>query len=220
MTSVRSQSVHRLCRTPQLPSGPLVVSDLEQFGPDAAVALAELHPEIAELNRLYRTQVQSRSLIRGSSLNHWNGTRVRAFLRHDSVFVFAIASEREVGMANHVELNNVRFVVDSIGRKQTLSLRGPLANSTTVHAWLEGELISTSEHAADASVLSGLVSEAHKLGFVPVTYRPALFEFFSTCDSHQPVIAADFVKMIPGKQKVLARGLVQMYPRTDRSEIR
>ncbi|MBL8814990.1 MAG: hypothetical protein JNL58_03090 [Planctomyces sp.] len=220
MTPVRSQSIHRLNRTPQLLPRPLVVSDLEAFGPDAAVALAELHPQIADLNRIYRMQVQSRSLISGKLLDEWNGRRVRVFLRHDSVFVFAIASDNEVGMANLVELNKVRFVVDATGRSQTLSLRGPLANSTTVHAWLEGTLVSSSEHTTDASLLPNLANEIQKQGFVPITYRPALFESFVTCDSHQPVVTVDSAKLIPGKQKVWARGLTQMHYSADGSRIR
>ncbi len=196
------------------------MSDLEQFGLDAAVALAELHPQIADLNRTYRMRVQSRSLISGKLLEEWNGRRVKVFLRHDSVFVFAIASDSEIGMANHVELNTVRFIVDATGRSQTLSLRGPLANSTTIHAWLEGILVSSSEHAADTTLLPTLANEVQKQGFVPVTYRPALFESFVTCDSHQPVKTADSLKMIPGKLKVWARGLTQMHRSSDGSRIR
>ncbi len=126
-------------------SRPLFASDVEVYGVETAIALAELSTSIAELNRSYRQAVQARALLSGDALNDWLGKSVRVFLRHDSVYVFAISFGRQFGMANRLLMQDVKFVVDRIGREQTLSLRGPLQNMTTVHAWLEGVLTGVSE---------------------------------------------------------------------------
>ena len=185
----------------------LLADDIAAFGMTAAVALAQLTPSIADLNRTYRELVSARSLSVLPGIQPWVGQTVNVFLRHDNVFVFAIHRSPQVGMANAVELCEARFVVDETGRQQTLRQEGTLPNLSTVHAFVTGRVYSLSNEAPDV-----VLSDWH-----PVLYRPDIGTAFMTtslpgplienmCSDLQPVHSAERVLMIPGKIKVWCQG--------------
>ena len=185
----------------------LLADDIAAFGMTAAVALAQLTPSIADLNRTYRELVSARSLSVLPGIQPWVGQTVNVFLRHDNVFVFAIHRAPQIGMTNAVELCEARFVVDETGRQQTLRQEGTLPNLSTVHAFVTGRVCSLSNEAPDV-----ILSDWH-----PVLYRPDIGTAFMTtslpgplienmCSDLQPVHSAERVLMIPGKIKVWCQG--------------
>lgn len=208
MTRVGFRPERRITEMEDPFSRPLFANDLEVFGVETAIALAELSPAVAELNRSYRQAVQNRSLVSGQKLDNWLGQRVRVFLRHDSVYVFVISCGRQFGMANRLVLHDVRFVVDRIGREQTLSLRGPLQNMTTVHAWLEGQLAEVSEFADTDN--SGTLERQQLTAstYTGVTYRPALFATFVNHELTAPVTSANAAVLLPGRCKIWCRDVL------------
>lgn len=177
--------------------------DVAEFGVATALALARLAPDIAALNRDYRKQVAARALMMLPEIDVWRGQVVDVFLRHDAVFVFAIHRDSQFGMANVVELHDATFVVDEVGRQQTLMKEGPLANLSTVHAFVSGRVIS----------LSNETPEWFRDGWSPVLYRPDHGSAFMTTpvpdpaggtllQNLRPVTSARKVLMIPGRVKV------------------
>lgn len=175
--------------------------DVDQFGVGSAIALSELCAETAQLNRTYLECIAERSLRVLPEIESWCGYRVRVFLRHDNVFVFAIAFQSWIGMANSVVLSNVRFCVDLTGREQTNSKCGPLKNQSTVHAWVQGTLtrVSNDAWAPEADAQS-------------IVYRPDRNEQFVLQETSQPVFAASDVFMVPGRCKVWARDVITTPP--------
>ncbi|MFO0999297.1 MAG: hypothetical protein U0936_03095 [Planctomycetaceae bacterium] len=185
----------------------VLADDIAAFGMAAAVALAQLPPTIADLNRTYRQLVSARALSVMPEIQPWVERTVNVFLRHDNVFVFAIHCSPQVGMTNAVELCEARFVVDETGRQQTLRKEGTLPNLSTVHAFVTGRVCNLSDEAPDV-----VLSDWH-----PVLYRPDIGTSFMTtslpgpipanvrCEL-QPVHTADRVLMIPGKIKVWCQG--------------
>jgi hypothetical protein len=180
-----------------------VADDVASFGVDAAQALSELPIAIAGLNRTYRHLVARRSLLSLPQLNDWLGTPANVFLRHDAVFVFAIHHHPHVGMANFVELHDATFVVDEIGRQQTLQKTGTLPNHSTVHAFVSGRLIRIQNEALSLDLQT----------WHPVLYRPDQGPHFlaarcpgelpDVCSQEfQPVQSASRVLMVPGRVKV------------------
>lgn len=185
----------------------VLADDIAAFGMTAAVALAQLPPQIADLNRTYRQLVSARALSVLPEIQSWAEQTVNVFLRHDNVFVFAIHRSSQVGMANAVELCEARFFVDEMGRQQTLRREGTLPNQSTVHAFVTGRACSLSNEAPDV-----LLDEWH-----PVLYRPDIGTAFMTTAfpgpmiekvrlDLQPVHSARRVLMIPGKIKVWCQG--------------
>ena len=185
----------------------LLADDIAAFGMTAAVALAQLTPTIADLNRTYRELVSARALSVLPGIQPWVGQTVNVFLRHDNVFVFAIHRAPQIGMTNAVELCEARFVVDETGRQQTLRRAGTLPNLSTVHAFVTGRVCSLSDEAPDV-----ILSDWH-----PVLYRPDIGTAFMTTSTpgpipenrrldFQPVHSAERVLMIPGKIKVWCQG--------------
>lgn len=185
----------------------VLADDIASFGLTAAVALAQLSPKIADLNRTYRQLVSARALSVLPEIQPWVEQTVNVFLRHDNVFVFAIHCSPQVGMANAVELREARFVVDEAGRQQTLRQEGTLPNLSTVHAFVTGDVCSLSNEAPDV-----ILSDWH-----PVLYRPDIGRAFMTTLTPgpipenvrfdlQPVHSAERVLMIPGKIKVWCQG--------------
>ena len=185
----------------------VLADDIAAFGIAAAVALAQLPPKIADLNRTYRRLIAARALSLLPEIKPWLEKSVDVFLRHDAVFVFAIHRARRVGMANSVELRQARFVVDEIGRQQTLRQEGTLPNLSTVHAFVTGDI----GHLSDA------VPEVSLSDWHPVLYRPDLGPAFMTTSSPgpmpenirqslMPVHSAERVLMIPGRIKVWCQG--------------
>lgn len=170
--------------------------DVLQFSVPTAVALAELNEETAQLNRTYLECIAERSLRVIPEVESWSGYRVRVFLRHDNVFVFAIAFQSWIGMANSVVLRQAKFCVNPIGREQTNGKRGPLRNLSTVHAWVQG-------------TMSAVTNETWSVpeDAVPVIYRPDRYEHFILEKSGELVPSADEVFLVPGRYKVWARGL-------------
>ena len=198
-----------------LPTQSLIVSsgaevladDVAAFGIAAAVALAQLPPKIADLNRTYRRLITARALSLLPEINPWLEKSVDVFLRHDTVFVFAIHRAPQVGMANAVELCEARFLVDETGRQQTLRQQGTLPNLSTVHAFVTGYVGLLSDEAPEV-----VLSDWH-----PVLYRPDLGPAFMTTlspgpmpenvrQSLLPVHSAERVLMIPGRIKVWCQG--------------
>jgi hypothetical protein len=175
--------------------------DAYRFGAAPAIALAELDPDTAQLNRTYLECISQHSLRALPEIDEWCGAQVRVFLRHDNVFVFAIAFQSLIGMANSVVLRNARFCVDEAGREQTNAKCGPLKNRTTVHAWIEGTLEQVSNQALHAA------SDSYA-----VTYRPDQNEHFVLLDTGLPVFAATDAFMVPGRCKVWARHVVSTIP--------
>lgn len=184
-----------------------LADDIAAFGIAAAVALAQLPPKIADLNRTYRRLVSARALSVLPEIKVWLQQTVDVFLRHDNVFVFAIHCAPRVGMANAVELCQAEFVVDETGRQQTLRQEGTLPNQSTVHAFVRGRVCSLSDEAPEV-----ILSDWH-----PVLYRPDIGDTFmttavpgplpgSTRLELRPVRAADRVLMIPGRIKVWCQG--------------
>lgn len=180
--------------------------DIEAFGDEAALALTELPLHIAELNRTYRRVVAQRALWKMPAMETWRHHMVNVFLRHDAVYVFAIHHHSHVGMANFVELHNVSFVVDAVGRDQTLRKTGTLPNLSTVHAYVSGEMTGISDELPTGE--AGAFPLWH-----PVYYRPDRDSSFMTSlhpttdEDHvslvlQPVTRATRVRMIPGRIKV------------------
>ena len=68
----------------------VLADDIASFGITAAIALAQLTPKIADLNRTYRQLVSARALSVLPEIQPWVEQTVNVFLRHDNVFVFAI----------------------------------------------------------------------------------------------------------------------------------
>ncbi len=151
----------------------------------------ELHPDTALLNRTYLQEVEARRLKVVPEILDWLGYRVRVFLRHDRNFVFAIAFRSWIGMANHVVLRNATFEVDKAGRTQTLEQRGPLANRTTVHAWITGTLDSVSNDSPNADA-----------DMEPVVYKPAELQHFCRATDLSHVHSSPLVQCVPGPSKV------------------
>jgi len=185
----------------------VLADDIAAFGIAAAVALAQLPPKIADLNRTYRRLVAARALSVLPEIKFWLEQSVDVFLRHDAVFVFAIHRPPQVGMANAVELCDAKFVVDETGHQQTLRQEGTLPNLSTVHAFVTGHVEHLSDEAPEV-----VLSDWH-----PVLYSPDLGPAFMTtsspgpmpdnvCQSLLPVHFADRVLMIPGKIKVWCQG--------------
>lgn len=184
-----------------------LADDIAAFGITAAVALAQLPPTIADLNRTYRQLVSARALSVLPEIQLWVEKTVNVFLRHDNVFVFAIHHGPQIGMTNAVELCEARFVVDETGRQQTLRQEGTLPNLSTVHAFVTGRVCGLSNEAPDV-----ILSNWH-----PVLYRPDIGTAFMTTASPgplveneridlQPVHSAERVLMIPGRVKVWCQG--------------
>ena len=185
-------------------------ADWRTFGFVAAVALAELSPDIAALNRLYRKLVSGRQLLRLPEIADWRGRRVSVFLRHSDVSVFAIHCSPGIGMSNMVILNDAVFVVDQTGHQQTLLKKGPLENQSSVHAFVTGTLVSVSD-SVDDNLRAKIPGD-----FLPVIYRPELRASFLVGHTDPPLVpqgiegdpqwlpvsAASQVVMIPGRQKV------------------
>lgn len=185
----------------------LLADDIAAFGITAAMALAELTPMIADLNRSYRQLVSARALSVLPEIQSWAEQTVNVFLRHDNVFVFAIHRAPQIGMTNAVELCEARFVVDETGRQQTLRQEGTLPNLSTVHAFVTGRVCSLSNEAPDV-----ILSDWH-----PVLYRPDIGTAFMTTPlpgpltenirlDLLPVHSAERVLMMPGKIKVWCQG--------------
>ena len=185
----------------------VLADDIAAFGIATAVALAQLPPKIADLNRTYRRLVAARALSVLPDIKSWLQQRVDVFLRHDNVFVFAIHRAPRVGMANAVELCQAEFVVDETGRQQTLRQEGTLPNLSTVHAFVKGRLCSLSDELPEV-----LLSNWH-----PVLYRPDIGTAFMTTSTPGPISehvrldllpvhSAERVLMIPGKIKVWCQG--------------
>lgn len=185
----------------------VLADDIEAFGIAAAVALAQLPPKIADLNRTYRRLVAARALSSLSDIKPWLAKSVDVFLRHDTVFIFAIHRAPQVGMANAVELCEARFLVDETGRQQTLRQEGTLPNLSTVHAFVTGYVGLLSDEAPEV-----VLRDWH-----PVLYRPDLGPAFMTTSSPGPmpenvrqsllpVHSAERVLMIPGRIKVWCQG--------------
>jgi hypothetical protein len=185
----------------------VLTDDIAAFGTTAAVALAQLTPKIADLNRTYRQLVSERALSVLPEIQSWVDQTVNVFLRHNNVFVFAIHRSPQIGMTNAVELREARFVVDETGRQQTLRTEGTLPNMSTVHAFVTGRICSLSNKAPDA-----VLSDWH-----PVLYRPDIGTAFMTTALPGPLIenvrldllpvhSAQRVLMIPGKIKVWCQG--------------
>lgn len=184
----------------------LLSRDISQFGAASAIALAELCAETAQVNRTYLECIAERSLRVLPEMESWCGYRVRVFLRHDNVFVFAIAFQSWIGMANSVVLSNVRFCVDPTGREQTNTKCGPLKNQSTVHAWVQGTLVRVSNEAWTPE------TDAQS-----VVYRPDQNEQFVLQESSQPVFAASDAFMVPGRCKVWARNVITTPPNPSKS---
>ncbi|MFO0975834.1 MAG: hypothetical protein U0996_05510 [Planctomycetaceae bacterium] len=165
--------------------------DLESRATTLSSVFEELHPDTAFLNRTYLQEVEARRLKVVPEILDWLGYRVRVFLRHDRNFVFAIAFRSSIGMANHVVLRNATFEVDDAGRTQTLEQRGPLANRTTVHAWITGTLnaVSNESPTADADM-------------EPVIYKPAERKHFCRAADRSPLHCSELVQCVPGPAKV------------------
>ncbi len=180
------------------------VRDCAAFGCESAEALQQLSPDVASLNRRYRLAVESRDLRRLPEISAWRGRTARVFLRHDAVFVFAIACGTEFGMTNSVELRDVRFEVDLVGRAQTLEHRGPLAGQTAVHACLSGILADMSDEweRDGQSELPHPVNSDGTVEWRPVLYRPTEHQTFVDALDQEPVVCASCVLMIPGPVKV------------------
>lgn len=219
MTRVGFRPERRIAEMEDPFSRPLFASDVEVYGVETAIALAELSTPIAELNRSYRQAVQARALLSGDALNDWLGKSVRVFLRHDSVYVFAISFGRQFGMANRLLMQDVKFVVDRIGREQTLSLRGPLQNMTTVHAWLEGVLTGVSEFADTDNTGTCERQALMVSGCTGVTYRPALFSTFVNQELTAPVAGARSATLLPGRCKIWCRDVVAFETPVPRSHL-
>jgi hypothetical protein len=181
--------------------------DVAAFGVTAAIALAQLTPKIAHLNRTYRQLVSARALLALPEIQPWVEQAVDVFLRHDNVYVFAIHRSPQIGMTNAVELCEARFVVDETGRQQSLRQEGTLPNMSTVHAFVTGRICSLSDEAPDV-----MLRDWH-----PVLYRPDIGTSFMTTSTPGPVPqnvrfdllpvhSAERVLMIPGKIKVWCQG--------------
>lgn len=192
MTQILSTTTLSLLPSAEEPNS--LSRDIYQFGAAPAIALAELCAETSQLNRTYLQCIAERSLRVLPEIDAWCGYRVRVFLRHDNVFVFAIAFQSWIGMANSVVLSNAKFCVDPVGREQTNSKCGPLKNQSTVHAWVQGTLVRVSNEvwAADGQAL-------------PVVYRPDRNEQFALAGSGPSVFSAREVFMVPGQCKVWAK---------------
>jgi hypothetical protein len=175
----------------------VLADDIEEFGPDVALSLSELPSSIADLNRRYRRLVARRGLRTLPDMECWTGRPVEVFLRHDAVFVFAVATDDTIGMCNRVELMNSSLVVDISGRRQTLSQSGPLPNATTVHAFVQGIALSFSD---DDSI-------PDMFGWEPVVYRPLTCETFVNSITGQPVYRAMRTHMTAGRTKVWCQGI-------------
>ena len=191
-----------MLRSPSRGNVPLP-DDVEAFGPEAALALSELSSDIAALNRTYRRLIARRALLTVPEIEDWNRRSVNVFLRHDAVFVFAIHHHPDVGMANFVQLCNASFVVDAVGRSQTLLKQGTLPNQSTVHAFVSGELVDVRDQCPDLDLN----------GWQPVLYRPdrdsqfvvgaGLVQALGTVPRiWRPILTAQRVMMIPGRIKV------------------
>lgn len=188
-------------------------TDVRTFGMQTAVALAELSPDLAYLNRLYRQLVSARNLRTLPEIAGWLGRSVSVFLRHSDVSVFAIHCDPHIGMSNVVILKDAVFVVNQIGHQQTLLKKGPLENQSSVHAFVTGTLTFVSD-SFDEDLNHRI---QHK--FRPVIYRPDTGASFLVGRSDLqlgptganrdqgwlPVSAASLVVMIPGRQKVWCR---------------
>jgi hypothetical protein len=177
--------------------------DIGSFGAEAALALSELPTAIAGMNRVYRHLISRRALSALPLLEDWIGHQTNVFLRHDAVFVFAIHHHPHVGMANFVELRDATFVVDEIGRNQTLRKTGTLPNQSTVHAFVSGQLLNIANQPPDIDLKN----------WHPVVYRPDQgCHFLATISpgelseispsEFRPVQSARRVFMIPGRIKV------------------
>lgn len=198
--------------------GAIPADDISAFGPAAALALTELPRHIAALNRTYRHLVSERALWMMPAVATWRHHTVNVFLRHDAVYVFAIHHHPHVGMANFVDLRNASFVVDATGRNQTLRKTGTLPNSSTVHAYVAGELTAIGDEplnsvTASFPELSYSTDLPHPELWHPVYYRPDRDSQFmtsllpTTAEGSaslvlQPVHTAARVRMIPGRIKV------------------
>ncbi len=193
MTSSLAATPGTGSRVPNERSG-LFERDVLQFSAPTAIALAELTEETSQLNRTYLECLAARSLKVIPEVETWCGYRVRVFLRHDNVFVFAIAFQSHIGMANSVILHHVRFCVDTVGRDQTNDKRGPLKNLSTVHAWVQGTMSSVSNETWSAPEDS-----------LAVVYRPDRNSQFVLEKTGEPVESADEVFLVPGRFKVRAR---------------
>jgi len=191
-------------------------NDITAFGPEAALALTELPDHLAVLNRTYRHLVARRALWKMPAVENWRHRTVNVFLRHDAVYVFAVHHHPHVGMANFVELRNASFVVDVMGREQTLRKTGTLPNFSTVHAYVAGEMTAIGDEIPNSSNSDSPI-------WHPVFYRPDRDSQFMT-SLHpatvnnalsgdalsgdalslvmQPVRNASRVRMIPGRIKV------------------
>ncbi len=172
-------------------------NDLQQFGPDSALALAELSEPLAQLNRSYRQQVQNRGLSTCPEITRWIGCQVTVFLRHDQVYIFAVVCAHRCGMANRVRLADATLFVDPVGRTQTISQRGTLPNRSTVHAFIRGTLVEISDDSPEEDLAE----------WSPVIYRPAENSEFIIESNRSAVTHAQRVLMIPGRIKVWGQGV-------------
>ena len=158
----------------------------------AEAALSGLPTDLQQLNRIYLTNVQQRSLLSASEAATWHGHAVTVFLRHDKVSVFSIVYEQSVAMADFVTLDDVTFHVSQAGRAQSNAGHGPLPNTRTVHAYLTGSLRLMSDHG----------SMPDPALWEPIWYHPTRYTSFVRQESEQPIATSHCVELVPGRLKV------------------
>ncbi len=155
-------------------------------------ALLQLPAKIQQINRVYLSNVERRSLLTATEAAAWLDREVIVFLRHDKIKVFAIESNDEVAMADFLTLVDVQFHVDEFGRQQSNADAGPLPNFRTVHAYLTGQLCRIADH--------GIMPDRSR--WQPVQYNPINSGHFVLKESGMAIAKCNAVQLTPGTDKV------------------
>lgn len=160
--------------------------------PEVEAALRSLDARTQTINRVYLRHVQNRSLCLADHVQHWVGSRVTLFLRHDRVKAFTVMNADVAAMADYVTLCDVSFVVDEAARLISNRDAGPLPNKRTVHAWLEGQLLTIADDGETPDPLD----------WVAVSYNPVRGGDFVVTDFGTPIRSASIIRLAPLRNKV------------------
>ena len=164
----------------------------QSFDRRTEALLRQMATPTQHINRVYLRHVQDRSLLTAREAQEWLGEDVVLFLRHDRVKAFTVVNGEKAAMADFVVLNDVTFRVDNDARAASNREEGPLPNGRSVHAWLEGRLVSISD--------GGDVPEDNV--WCPVGYHPHRNRSFVCLQSGTPVLECSEVRLVPLKVKV------------------
>jgi len=106
--------------------------------------------------------------------------------------VFAIAADRQIGMADYLAVEDATLWVDEAGRQEACKGAGSLPNGRTVHAFVSGKLRWASMHSQLAKTDD----------WQSAVFNPHTMKTFQLVDIDQPIHHAKLVVFTPDPMRV------------------